>query len=155
MEFSYISDAARHDHGQCVPRWLLASALTCAETLLSRVRLYGQGIPFAELAQLTGVFEYHQVSAMGACRPGLLTSSAGGRLGPAHCESGKSPQLSFQKKESEQVAICHLPGRNPRRRGLPRGGLRAAHASYSLPLGDISREPAAGSATMAWLGERT
>ena len=34
MGLPYISDVAKHDHVQWVPRWLLASALTYAETSL-------------------------------------------------------------------------------------------------------------------------
>ncbi len=52
MEFSYISDAARHDHGQCVPRWLRASALTCAETLPQAGTLAGVDYLAADYAPL-------------------------------------------------------------------------------------------------------
>jgi hypothetical protein len=65
MDLPYISDAVKHDHVQCVPRWLLASAPTYAETLFPWVRLRGRGVPLAENVHLTGVFEHYQVSAIG------------------------------------------------------------------------------------------
>jgi len=97
MNLPYISAAAKHDHVQCVPRWLPASALTCAETLLPWVRLRERGVPCAENAHLTGDFEHHQVSAICACRQGLLTSSAGGGQRIVR-ESGQVPAAQFPGK---------------------------------------------------------